>query len=67
MRLGDTINVNCTDTGKTQPGLVHRLGKDYLEVLLGPETKRVRVVLKRKPNTKLFVGNLVGMEFTVQT
>ena len=67
MRLGDTIDVHCTDTGKTQPGLIHRLGKDYLEVLLGPETKRVRVVLKRKINTKLFVGNLIGMEFTVQT
>lgn len=67
MRLGDTINVNCTDTGKTQPGLVHRLGKDYLEVLIGPDNKRVRIIFKRKPNTKLFVGNLVGMEFTVQT
>lgn len=67
MRLGDTIDVSCTDTGKTHPGIVHRLGVDYLEVLIGPDNKRARIVFRRKPNTKLYVGNLIGMEFTVQT
>lgn len=67
MQLGDTIQVTCTDTSKTQPGLVHRLGKDYLEVLIGPDNKRARIILRRKPNTQLFVGNSVGMEFTVRS
>lgn len=67
MRLGDDITVSCTDTGKSHTGVIHRLGKDYLEVLIGPDNKRARIILRRKPNTQLFVGNSVGMEFTVRS
>ena len=67
MRLGDTLKVDCTDTGKSQDGTVHRVGVDYLEVLVGPDRQKTRIVLRKKPNTRLYVGNAAGMEFTVTT
>lgn len=67
MRIGDTVKVDCTDTGKSQDGTVHRVGVDYLEVLVGPDRQKVRIVMKKRPNTRLYVGNLAGMEFTVTT
>lgn len=65
MKVGNTVQVTCTDTGKSQPGLVHRVGVDYLEVLLGPEKQRSRLIMRKKPNTKIFVGTALGLEFTV--
>ena len=67
MRLGDTVQVDCTDTGKSQDGTVHRVGVDYLEVLVGPDRQKMRIILRKKPNARLYVGNAAGMEFTVTT
>lgn len=67
MRIGDKVKVDCTDTGKSQDGTVHRVGVDYLEVLVGPDRQKVRIVMKKRLNTRLYVGNLAGMEFTVTT
>lgn len=67
MRIGDTVKVDCTDTGKTQDGTVHRVGVDYLEVLVGPVNHKARIILRKRANTRLYVGNASGMEFTVTT
>ena len=67
MRIGDTVKVDCTDTGKSQDGTVHRVGVDYLEVLVGPTKQPLRIILRKRPNTRLYVGNAAGMEFVVNT
>ena len=65
MRVGDTVDVTCTDTGKSHPAMVHRVGTEYLEVLVGPEKQRQRIIMRKKPNAKIYVGSALGMEFTV--
>jgi len=65
MKIGNTVQVTCTDTGKSQPGLVHRVGVEYLEVLVGPEKTRSRIIMRKKPNANFYVGTALGMEFTV--
>jgi hypothetical protein len=67
MRLGDSVTVDCTDTGKSMDGTVHRIGVDYLEVLVGLDKQKIRIILRKRPNTRLYVGNAAGMEFTVTT
>lgn len=67
MRLGDDVKVTCTDTGKSQTAVVHKMGKDYLEVLVGPETKKSRIIMRKKSGSRLYVGTTLGMEFTVET
>jgi hypothetical protein len=48
-------------------GTVHRIGVDYLEVLVGLDKQKIRIILRKRPNTRLYVGNAAGMEFTVTT
>jgi len=67
MRIGDSVKVDCTDTGKSMDGTIHKISADYLEVLVGPEKQRIRITLRKRPNTRLYIGNSAGMEFTVTT
>lgn len=60
-RLGDKIVVTCTDNGKIIDGILHRISKDKIEVVI---QNHVVIHLNRKPNTSLFVGSKGGMEFT---
>ena len=59
--IDQKIKVHCTDNGKDVE--VHILGykpKSFLEVALA--TVKLRMVYKE--NTKVFVGNAIGREFT---
>lgn len=60
-RLGDKIAVTCTDNGKVVNGVLHRISKDKIEVVIQNDAV---IHLNRKPNTSLFVGSKGGMEFT---
>lgn len=63
MRLGDTIKVYCSDNGKTVDGVLHKLSKDALTVVLAKGGVTISMV--RKGKTNLFVGSKGGLEFTV--
>jgi hypothetical protein len=61
-RIGDTIEVYCSNNGKTVKGVLHRRSKDMIDVVI---ESSIKLTLARKPNTSLFVGNKSGLEFTV--
>jgi len=63
MRVGDTIKVHCSDNGKDVDGILHRISKDALTVVLAKGGVTISMV--RKGKTNLFVGSKSGLEFTV--
>lgn len=63
MRIGDKIKVDCTDTGKSVESVIHRISKDWIDVVVGVG---VVIRLNRRPNTTLYVGSNAGMEFTAR-
>lgn len=63
MRIGDSIKVHCSDNGKDVDGVLHKLGKDSLTVVLAKGGVTISMV--RKGKTNLFVGSKSGLEFTV--
>lgn len=63
MRIGDKIKVDCTDTGKSVESIIHRISKDWIDVVVGAN---VVIRLNKRPNTSLYIGNNAGMEFTTR-
>ena len=63
MRPGDKIKIHCSDNGKDVDGILHRIGKDALTVILAKGD--VSIAMVRKGKTNLFVGSKSGLEFTV--
>ena len=58
----ETIEVTCTNTGKSIKAVVLQHGKDRLSVVLPGHQK---LVMNRSPrHPALFVANQFGMEFT---
>ena len=62
MRIGDKIKIGCTDTGKSNEGVVHRISKDKIDVVIGNGAATITLI--KQPNRPLYVGNKSGMEFT---
>lgn len=61
---GDSVTVECTDTGRSSKGIVVRTGRDSIAVTLD-EAKGTLLFFKQvKP--KLFVGNHIGLEFVIK-
>lgn len=59
----DTCRVHCTDNDKTVEAEVMQFTlKDTLVVVLATN----KIVMKYKQNADIYVGNLMGMEFTSQ-
>lgn len=63
MRIGDKIKVDCTDTGKSVESVIHRISKDWIDVVVG---SNVVIRLNKRPNSTLYIGNNAGMEFTAR-
>ena len=63
MRIGDKIVVRCMDNGRNVDGVVHRMTKDAITVVLGKGD--VTVTMVRKGTTNNFIGAKGGLEFTV--
>lgn len=64
MRIGDKIKVDCTDTGKSSDGIIHKISKDKIDVVIGNGAATITLV--KQPNRPLYVGNKGGMEFTIK-
>lgn len=60
MRIGNKIELTCTDTGKSMPVVIHRISKDWIDVVISG----VVIRLNKRPGTTLYVGSNAGMEFT---
>lgn len=63
-RPSNTIDVTCTDTGKTVSAELIKVEKDRLTVVLPGFQK---LILNRSSKPGLFVANQAGMEFTART
>ena len=63
MRIGDKIKVDCTDTGKSVETTIHRISRDWIDVVVGAG---VVIRLNKRPNTTLYIGSNAGMEFTAR-
>lgn len=63
MMVGEKIKVDCTDTGKSVESVIHRISKDWIDVVVGAN---VVIRLNKRPNTTLYVGSNAGMEFTAK-
>ena len=56
-----TCSVTCTDNGKTVDAeVMHFRHMDGLTVVIATN----KIVMKYKKNSDIYVGNLMGMEFT---
>ena len=64
MRVGDKIKVDCTDNGKSSDGIIHKISKDKIEVVIGNGAATITLV--KQANRPLYVGNKGGMEFTAR-
>lgn len=60
-KIGDKIPVNCLDNGKTIDGILHKISKDKIEVVI---QNNIILQLVKKQNTSLFIGSKGGMEFS---
>jgi hypothetical protein len=57
----NTCNVHCTDNDKTvEAEVMHFRPQDGLTVILATN----KIVMKYKSKADIYVGNLMGMEFT---
>lgn len=65
MRLGDKIKIDCTDTGKSNEAVVHRIGKDKIDVVIGNGAATITLV--KQAGKPLYVGNKGGLEFTYRS
>ena len=64
MRIGDKIKVDCTDTGKSNDGIIHKINKDKIDVVIGNGAAMITFI--KQLNRPIYVGNKGGMEFTIK-
>lgn len=61
LKYDQTCEVTCIDNGKTVTADVeHFRPQDGLTVVVATN----RIIMKYKKNSNIYVGNLMGMEFT---
>jgi hypothetical protein len=63
MRIGDVVDITCLDNGLKTPGVIHRISKNSITVVMNKGD--VTLTLIRKGYTNQFIGSKGGLEFSL--
>jgi hypothetical protein len=61
---GDSVTVECTDTGNSSKGIVVHARREGIAVTL--EEAKGTLLFFKQVKPKLFVGNHIGLEFVIK-